>query len=123
MGICYSYTGELEKSLSCFSRSLEIRPDYHDALQWKVRLSTRIADEASGTVRSGGASSASTVVSEDPHVSHEDDGHEHGHSHGGGGAADHSHGHDHGHAAGFEADGKGAGSGHKGVPAPGAVVA
>ena len=46
MGICYSYTGELDKSLSCFSRSLEIRPDYHDALQWKVRLSTRIADES-----------------------------------------------------------------------------
>lgn len=44
MGICHSYTDELDKSLNCFQRSLEIRPDYHDALHWKTRISTRISE-------------------------------------------------------------------------------
>jgi hypothetical protein len=48
MGICYNYTDEVEKALSCFARSLEIRPDYHDALQWKLRISARISDGAAG---------------------------------------------------------------------------
>ncbi len=138
MGICYSYTDELDKSLACFSRSLEIRPDYHDALQWKVRLTTRMADEAAGL-----RSSASTAMSEEPgggggggggggaSVSAHGHAHVHGgahHAHSHGGPGHSSAGHDVA-GAGLESDGGKAGGAagiHKGIPvapAPGAVVA
>jgi hypothetical protein len=69
MGICFNYTAELDKALSCFSRSLEIRPDYHDALQWKVRLSTRIADEAaSRNAQTHGEASDATRRASEPAV-------------------------------------------------------
>jgi tetratricopeptide (TPR) repeat protein len=70
MGICYNYTDELDKSLSCFARSLELRPEYHDALQWKLRISARISDGAIGEGRPSsdvkGADSASGSLTPTP---------------------------------------------------------
>ena len=38
IGICRSYVGEYEASLNAFDKSLEMKPDYQDAVRWRARV-------------------------------------------------------------------------------------
>lgn len=46
MGICYYNLNQLDDSLECFTHSLNLRPDYHDARSWKTRVEGRLQTEA-----------------------------------------------------------------------------
>jgi tetratricopeptide (TPR) repeat protein len=38
IGICRSYVGEYDASLIAFDKSLEMKPDYQDAIRWRARV-------------------------------------------------------------------------------------
>lgn len=46
MGICYFNLNEFQQSYDCFNRSLNLRPDYHDARSWKTRVESKLASES-----------------------------------------------------------------------------
>ena len=47
MGICYYYLQIYDKSLECFSKCLNLSPDYHDANAWKARIEARLLNPGS----------------------------------------------------------------------------
>jgi len=42
MGICYRYVDKMEKALNCFDRSLELQPQYLEAIRWKTMVENEL---------------------------------------------------------------------------------
>mmetsp|Transcript_3042 Transcript_3042/g.4527 ORF Transcript_3042/g.4527 Transcript_3042/m.4527 type:complete len:565 (+) Transcript_3042:19-1713(+) len=42
LGLCHNYVGDFSNALKSFNLSLEIKPDYHEAREWRNRMSQKI---------------------------------------------------------------------------------
>lgn len=49
IGICCSYVGESDASLDAFDKSLQMKPDYQDAIRWRSRVVEAMAKEPNST--------------------------------------------------------------------------
>lgn len=68
-GICYWYLSQFKLSHACFQRSLALRPDYADAVSWRVRVEAAVQGAAFLKASGGGGEA---VVSEGDLDSDED---------------------------------------------------
>eukprot|EP00944_MAST-04C_sp_MAST-4C-sp1_P012855 g12855.t1 len=47
IGICCSYVGQCDASLDAFDKSLQMKPDYQDAIRWRSRVVEKMTKESS----------------------------------------------------------------------------
>jgi hypothetical protein len=59
---------DLQGALACYTRSLEMRPDYAEAAHWKTRVEARLQGEAfkSAEAAAGTAAAATTKAAAPP---------------------------------------------------------
>ncbi|KAK8789859.1 hypothetical protein WA158_006639 [Blastocystis sp. Blastoise] len=71
MGICYYYLHIYDKSLECFSKCLNLSPDYHDANSWKTRIEARLLNPSSPSSPRDAYTSPINVYPEDTNMNND----------------------------------------------------
>mmetsp|Transcript_27315 Transcript_27315/g.48293 ORF Transcript_27315/g.48293 Transcript_27315/m.48293 type:complete len:577 (+) Transcript_27315:113-1843(+) len=54
LGLCHNYVGDFPSALSAFNKSLAIKPDYHEAREWRNRMVHKINQIQGSDPRGGG---------------------------------------------------------------------
>eukprot|EP00954_Amorphochlora_amoebiformis_P005749 453861-Amorphochlora_amoeboformis.AAC.1 len=48
LGLCHNYVGDFASALKSFNKSLEIKPDYHEAREWRNRMAHKMNQLTNG---------------------------------------------------------------------------